>query len=220
MKKLAIGCGIVAVLLLICAAVATYFVVNKVQSTIAEFAAFGEIPSIERQVKNQASFTPPATGELTAAQVTRYLEVQQHVRALLGARVDEFNRQYGELSKRMNKDQGTALDAPAVISAYRDLARAYVDAKKAQVDALNRQGFSMSEYQWVRNQAYAALGMPVMDFDVSQFIEDVQAGRSGSSGSGRLGGSIGPSGPDANKTLVAPHKKALEDNAALTFFGL
>ena len=30
----------------------------------------------------------------------------------------------------------------------------------------------------------------------------------------------GPSGPEANKALVAPHQKALEDTAALAFFGL
>lgn len=220
MKKLAIGCGVVAVVLLICAAVATYFVVTKVQSTVAEFAAFGEIPSIEKQVANQAAFAPPTSGELTGAQVARYLKVQQHVRGLLGTRVEDFNRQYSELAKRMDKDQGTVLDAPTVISAYRDLAKAYVDAKKAQVAALNEQGFSLAEYQWVRNQAYAAVGMPIADFDVSRFIDDLKAGRTPGQAGPPLAGSFGPSGPQANQTLVAPHKKALEDNAALTFFGL
>jgi hypothetical protein len=31
---------------------------------------------------------------------------------------------------------------------------------------------------------------------------------------------MGPSGPDKNKQLVEPHKKMLEDNAPLSFFGL
>ena len=35
-----------------------------------------------------------------------------------------------------------------------------------------------------------------------------------------MGGALEPAGPEANKTLVAPHKKLLEDNAALSFFGL
>jgi hypothetical protein len=220
MKKLAIGCGVVAVILLVCGAIATYFVVNKVQSTLKDFAAFGEIPAIERQVRKQEAFTPPPSGELTEAQMTRYLEVQRHERGLLGTRVDEFNKQYGELAKRMDKDQGTVLDAPTVIAAYRDLARAYVDAKRAQVEALNAQGFSLDEYQWVRRQAYAAVGMPVADFDLAQFIDDMQAGKPPESVGPPIAGSFGPSGPEANKTLVAPHKKALEDNAALSFFGL
>lgn len=219
MKKLAIGCGIVAVVLLIGAAVATYFVVNKVRSTVAEFASLGEIPDIERRVTNQAAFTPPEAGELTEAQVTRYVQVQQQVRSVLGARFDEFNTKYAELSQRMNRDEGTALDAPAVINAYRDLARTYVDAKKAQVDALNAAGFSLDEYRWVRGQAYAAIGMPVMDFDIAKVIENVKSGNTDDV-KGTVGGSIGPSGPESNKALVEPHKKMLEDNAALTFFGL
>lgn len=219
MKKLAIGCGIVAVVLLIGAAVATYVVVNKVRDTVAEFTSLGEIPAIERRVTNQAVYTPPETGELTGAQVTRFVQVQQQVRSVLGARFDEFNTKYAALSKRMNRDEGTALDAPAVINAYRDLARTYVDAKKAQVDALNAAGFSLDEYRWVRGQAYAAIGMPVMDFDIAKVIENVKSGNTDDV-KGTVGGSIGPSGPESNKALVEPHKKALEDNAALTFFGL
>ncbi len=221
MKKLAIGCGILLVVGLVGAAVVTYFVVNKVKSTVAEFAALGEVPAIERRVRNTATFTPPESGELTEAQVARYVKVQQHVRALLGSRFDEFKTKYAEVSKRMDKDQGTVFDAPAVIAAYRDLARTYVDAKKAQVEALNTSNFSSSEYRWVRQQAYAAIGMPVMDVDVSKIIEDVTSGKSPQERqTPSLGGAIGPSGPEVNKTLVAAHKKVLEDNVALSFFGL
>jgi hypothetical protein len=219
MKKLAIGCGIVAVVLLIGAAVATYFVVNKVRSTVAEFASLGEIPEIERRVSNRAAFTPPEGGELTEAQVARYVQVQQQVRSVLGARFDEFRTKYAELSQRMDRNEGTALDAPAVINAYRDLARTFVDAKKAQVDALNAAGFSLDEYRWVRGQTYTAIGMPVMDFDIGKVIENVKSGNTDEIG-GTVGGSVGPSGPEANKAVVEPHKKLLEDNAALTFFGL
>jgi hypothetical protein len=221
MKKLAIGCGILLVVLLVGGAVAAYVIYSKVKSTVAEFAALGEVPAIERGVRNTDTFTPPDSGELTEAQVARYVKVQQDVRALLGPRFDEFQTKYAELSKRMEKNQGTALDAPSVIAAYTDLARTYVDAKKAQVESLNRAGFSLGEYRWVRQQAYAAIGMPVMDVDVSKFIEDVTSGKAPEQQhTPRLGGSMGPTGPEVNKALVAPHKKQLEDNAALSYFGL
>lgn len=219
MKKLAIGCGIVAVIGLIGAAIATYFVVNKVQSTLSEFASLAEVPDIERGVANRAAFEPPAGGELTEAQVTRYVQVQQQVRAVLGARFEEFNVKYKDLSERMDRDQGTVLDGPAVINAYRDLARTYVEAKKAQVEALNAAAFSMDEYRWTRRQIYAALGVPIVDFDISRVVEAVKAGRSPDETT-RVEGAIGPSGPEANRALVEPHRKTLEDNAALTFFGL
>ena len=115
MKKLAIGCGILLVVLLVGGAVAAYVIYSKVKSTVAEFAALGEIPAIERGVRNTDTFTPPDSGELTEAQVARYVKVQQDVRALLGPRFDEFQTKYAELSKRMEKNQGTALDAPSVI---------------------------------------------------------------------------------------------------------
>jgi hypothetical protein len=219
MKKLAIGCGVIAVVLLIGAAVATYFVVNKVRSTVAEFASLGEIPDLERRVTNQAAYNPPDTGELTEAQVTRYVQVQRQVRSVLGARFDEFNTKYAELSERMRRDEGTALDAPAVIGAYRDLARTYVDAKRAQVEALNGAGFSLDEYKWVRGQVYAAIGLPVVDFDIARVVESLKGGDTGEV-TGRVGGAVGPSGPESNKALVEPHRKVLEDNAALSFFGL
>ena len=221
MKKLAIGCGIVFVVLLVAAAVATYFVVNKVKSTYDEFAALSEVPALERRVRNTDTFTPPESGELTEAQVARYVKVQQQVRTLLGSRFDEFTAKYAEVSKRMDKGQGTVFDAPSVIGAYKDLAHTYVEAKKAQVEALNASNFSLSEYRWVRQQAYAAIGMPIVDFDASKIIDDVTSGTPPKDQPvPRVGGAIGPSGPEANKTLVAPHKKLLEDNAALSFFGL
>jgi hypothetical protein len=217
MKKIAIGCGIIAIVGLIIAAVATYYVVNKVQSTVAEFAALGEIPAIEREVRNKDVFSPPASGELTEAQVTRFLQVQQQVRSLVGTRFAEFEAKYKELSERMNKDEGTVLDAPAVIGAYKDLAQTFVAAKRAQVEALNAAGLSLDEYRWVRTQTYAALGIPLGEFDVSQVIDDIREGRQPEQPDTVA---VGPSGPEVNRTLVEPHRKTLEDNAALPFFGL
>jgi hypothetical protein len=221
MKKLLIGCGVVLVVALIAAAVATYFVVNKVKSTVAEFAVLGEIPEIERGVRNTTSFSPPPAGELTAAQVETLVTVQQQIRTLLGARFTEFERKYAELSRRMDENRGTVLDAPAVIGAYRDMARLYVDAKKVQVTSLNEAGLSLDEYRWIRQQAYAALGVPILDADVGRIIESATSGDGAAdSPPPTLGGAIGPQGPESNKALVEPHRKVLEDNAALGFFGL
>ena len=219
MKKLLIGCGVVLVVALIGAAVVTYFVVNKVKSTVAEFAVLGEIPDIERGITNTAGFAPPATGELTAAQVDHLVSVQQEIRGLLGARFAQFEEKYAELSRRMDADRGTVLDAPAVIAAYRDLAHLYVDAKKAQVTSLNQAGLSLEEYRWIRRQAYAALGMPVLDADISRIIESATSGRA-EPPPPTVSGALTPSGPDSNKALVEPHRKVLEGNAALGYFGL
>ena len=219
MKKFAIGCAIVLVVGLIGAAAASYFIFNKVRSTIGEFAVLGEVPEIERGVRNTAAFQPPASNELSQAQVDRLLKVQGQIRSLLGTRFGEFQTRYAELTRRMDEHKGTVLDAPAVIAAYRDLAKLYVDAKRAQVTALNDAGLSLAEYRWVRQQAYAAIGMPIADADIAKMIESATAGRDVRQPSRETSGGT-PMGPESNKMLVEPHRKALEENIALGFFGL
>ena len=218
MKKVAIGCGIVLILLAIVFAGGAWYVAHKVKATISEFAEFGKIPDIERGITNKASFAAPESGDLTAEQLDRYLKVQDKVRTTLGEQYTKLDAQYKELADRLNKNQGTALDMPAVINAYKDLAGLYVQGKREQVAALNAQNMSLSEFQWVQSTAYAAAGLPVMSLDVSKMIEDAKSGQSANPGSMTVPG--GPTGSDKNKALVEPHRKALEDNTGLAFFGL
>ena len=108
----------------------------------------------------------------------------------------------------------SVLDLPQLVSAYRDLASSWMDAKRAQVEALNATSFSLDEYRWVRSQVYAAAGIPIMEIDVAQIVDDVKAGRTPETPT-RTSGSVGPSGPAANRELIEGVRKQLEDNAAL-----
>ena len=221
MKKIAIGCGIVLVVVAIAVGVGSWYAIHKVKETFAGFADLAKVPDIEKGVTSTTPFSPPDSGEMTQAQVTRFLAVQDHVKQTLGTRYKELDAKYKALSERINKKQDTALDFPEVVAAYRDLASMYVEAKRAQVDALNQNSFSLSEYKWVRKQAYLAVGMPVMDFDVSEVIDAVKSGKNMDTAKQAPATlPMGPSGPEKNKQLVEPHKKVLEDNAPLSFFGL
>lgn len=215
MKKLAIGCVVLLAFGVAGAAGASYFAYRKVTSAYAGFAELGSLPEIERSIRNQRPFTPPASDEPDRVQLERLLEVQQAVRSRLGARAEEIERRYQRL---LAKDSATVVDLPELVSAYRDLAGAYVDAKRAQVDALNRAGLSLEEYRWTRSRAYAALGIPLMDLDVSRIIEDVKAGRQPATPAYQM--TPGPLGSPAVRRLVEPHRKALETNVGLAFFGL
>jgi hypothetical protein len=215
MKKLAIGCAVLLVLGMVGAAGASYVAYRKVSSAFAGFAELGSLPELERQLRNQRPFTPPATGEPSRPQIERLVEVQGAVRTRLGARADEMERRYERL---LAKDEATAVDAPEIISAYRDLAAAYMDAKRAQVDALNRAGLSMDEYRWTRSHVYAALGMPLMDLDIARLIEDVKEGRQVAAPAFRM--TVPAAGSPDLQHLVEPHRKALEANVGLAFFGL
>jgi hypothetical protein len=52
---------------------------------------------------------------------------------------------------------------------------------------------------------------------VSQVIDDIREGRQPRQPEGVV---VAPTGPEVNRTLVEPHRKTLEENAALPFFGL
>jgi hypothetical protein len=215
MKKLAIGCVVLIAVVAIGGTIGSYMIYRKVSSTVSGFAELATIPEIERSVTNRTPFRAPASGELSPAQLDRYLTVQRRIRTHLGARVNEFERRYRTL---LAKDSATVTDAPALISAYRDLATGYVEAKRVQVDALNEAGLSLDEYRWVRRQAYTALGMPMMDMDVAQLVQQVQSG--GTPARPVTTTPLGLSGTPATLKLVEPHRKVLEANAGLAFFGL
>jgi hypothetical protein len=216
MKKLAIGCLVVVVLAGMAAAGVGYYVYRSFQSTVAQFAELGQVPEIERDVRVRGPYVPPASAELTSNQIERLVRVQTLVRQRLGARFAELEKKYKVLSETDHPSVG---DLPALIGAYRDMAAAWLDAKRSQVDALNEVGLSLEEYAWIRDQAYQALGIPYVDFDIGKIADDIRSGRS-SVESGQLRGSIGPSGPEVNRKLIESFKKQLENNVALASFGL
>ncbi len=215
MKKLAIGCGLALLITGIAAAGIVFYLYRQVSTTMTQLADLGKAADIERDVRNRSTFTPPSSGEMTEAQVEKLVQVQTHVRGRLGEQITTFETKYKALA---DKKETSLADAPAILNAYRDLAAAWLDAKRAQVEALNTANLSLDEYRWIREQAYRALGQPFMDFDVARFIEDAQHGVT--SKAGEVRGAIGPDGPEANRKLVEKYKKLLEENIALASFGL
>ncbi len=220
MKKFAIGCGVVVLLVAIAGAVGVFYFAHRVGSTVRQFAALGAIPDIERQVQDTRPYEPPASGEFTDAQLNKLLAVQTAIKQKLGTRFDELNSKYRSLSDTLEHREANVTDTPALLSAYSDLAATYLDAKRWQVEALNAQHLSLAEYRWIRKQAYGAIGLPVMDFDLARIVSDVKAGRTSSLNEMQVNMVVGPTGPDANQKLVQPQHKTLEDNVALAFLGL
>jgi hypothetical protein len=216
MKKLAIGCGVVLLLIGMTAAAVSYYAYRKVSSALTQFAELGQVPDLERSVRNRDPFVAPASEELTDGQIEKLVKVQSAVRQRLGERMAAFEAKYRTLAQ---KDNATIVDAPAILSAYRDLAATWLEAKRTQIDALNASGLSLEEYRWIRNQAYRALGMAYVDLDIGKLVDDVRRGAT-SSDPGRLLGAVEPVGPEANRARVEKVKKWLEQNVALASFGL
>ena len=216
MKKLAIGCGIVVLVLGVCAVGVTYYLYRQVSSTLSQYAELASVPDLERSVTNRTPFTPPSSEELTDRQIEKLLQVQGAIRQRLGARISEFEAKYKALAE---KEHATAADAPAILKAYADLAKMWMDAKRSQIEALNAAGLSLEEYRWVRNQSYRALGIPFVDLDIGKMVDEAKRGITSES-AGRLSGAVAPEGPEANRVRLEKLRKTLEQNVALASFGL
>jgi hypothetical protein len=216
MKKLAIGCGIVSLVTAVAGAGVAYYVYRQVSSAVTQFAELAQVPDLERSVRNRTTFVPPASEELTDSQIEKLLQVQSEVRRRLGQRMADFETKYKTLAE---KDNASLQDAPAILRAYTDLATAWLDAKRGQVEALNAAGLSLDEYRWIRDQAYRALGMPYVDLDIGRLVDEARRGVS-SETSGQLRGAIEPTGPESNRTRLEKLRKQLEQNLPLASFGL
>lgn len=215
MKKFAIGCLVVFVVVGAAFVGIGYYGYLKLKSTVSQLAELGQVSDIERGVRIQTAFAVPASHELTSTQVDRLLQVQKRVRERLGANAAAIERNYQTL---LNKKQNDITDMPALLSAYRDMAHALIDAKRAQVEALNDVGLSLDEYRWIRNEVYRALGAPFVDMDVAQMVERARNG--GQPGTVTLGGAFTGTGPASNVRLVEKFRKPLEDYLPLATFGL
>jgi hypothetical protein len=216
MKKLAIGCGTVVLVLGVLVVGVGYYGFLKVRSTVTQFAELGKIPEIEREVRVKGPFTPPTSGELTASQVDRLMQVQQRIRERLGENAARFERTYKSLA---DKKEATAADLPALLSAYRDLAAMWLDAKRTQIATLNDVGLSLDEYRWIRSSAYQAIGAPYLDIDFARIAADAKAGAQ-TTMPGSFEGAFRGAAPAANQKLVEKFKKQLENSLALASFGL
>ena len=217
MKKLAIGC---AILFLVAGAAVVgvgYYVYLRARPMVTALAEFGQTREIERGVKTQTTFVVPESGELTAAQVDKLMKVTARVRQRLDQDMAVFQRTYKTLAE---KKETTAADLPALLSAYRDLAKDWVSAKHAQVDALNEVGLSLDEYRWIRSAAYGALDIPFMDVDFGRIAEQVKKTGGQINSTVLVGGAFAGKGPASNAKLLEKYRKQLEDYQPLAAFGL
>ena len=158
----------------------------------------------------------PQGGALTQSQVDKFVRVQTLVRTRLGQNFAVLQQKYKTLT---DKKEATVLDLPQLVAAYRDLAASWLDAKRAQVQALNEVGLSMSEYRWIRSEAYKSLNMPLVDIDFGKIAEQIRDNQQPNQEI-MLGGAFSGAASPANAKLVEKYRKQLEDNMPMATFGL
>jgi hypothetical protein len=222
MKKFAVGCLVVLGLCTVVGGIGLYFAYDRLikpgmemAGSVKELSRLGEM---EKQVRKTGAFAPPQGDLLTPEMVKRFVAVQQQLETSLGTRMADLKAKYDQLDRTLNQEKRENVSFRQLAEGLRDLTAIVLRAKSVQVEALNDQGFSVKEYDWVRQQVYAAVGITAVGLDVEKLAAEAQAGNV--QALPRRQATSAAEVPEQNKTLVAPYEKQLKDWAPLAFFGL
>lgn len=174
---------------------------------------FRQIIEMDKTVVKQTAYTPPTNGQISTAQLERFLKVERQVRSQLGARYQTLETRLNQLA---NQQAGkTNLDYRAALDLFRDSGSLVVDAKKLQISALNQQGFSAEEYRWVRGQIYSALGFGIPQLDTQEILRQIGKGDF----KPNIDLQLTKQNP-ANARLAEPYRSELTTYYPFTWFGL
>lgn len=205
MPKFLVGCLVVIAVLVVGGGTAGYFLVFKpawefasdVESLVSEYAELNE------QIETTENYQPPGDGSIDDEQFQRFLVAQRDMREHMEGRMDELKETLESMQEDMDAEDREA-SITEMATAYRGLGELLIDAKRAQVEALNRYNFSLEEYLYVRNQTYRALGEEVA---VAAFGDQADQARNRQV-------------PDETVELVSQHREELMENYAFAWFGI
>ncbi|MDX1641925.1 MAG: hypothetical protein R3220_09530 [Balneolaceae bacterium] len=170
-KKIAVGCLVVALVVLIGGGLLTYNYVYK--PVMGSVSSLQEIHEKNEQIDNQSNYQPPADNELTEEQVERFVSVQRQIQSGIEERLAEFEQKYEELDAELQNREPTLTE---IMNAWGDIVDLYSDAKQIQVEALNEHDFSLQEYRYVQQSFYSALGMELFSYNIDQIAEAASQG--------------------------------------------
>lgn len=222
MKKVLAGCLIVLVIALIGFGVAGFYAYRAMKPVIDNASSYLDKARIVERlgagIRNKTPFVPPDNGELTPAQVERFIAVQTRVRSDLEDRWEEIERKSAAIRARADKDRPdwTLTEFTQVFS---EIGNIWIDARRAQVEALNVQKFSESEYRWVRRRVYEAAGVHLagnMDLSMIEEFARENAGKTGV----ELPDVDLPKIPEKNIALVKPHAAKVKEWIPMAALGL
>ncbi|MDX1626681.1 MAG: hypothetical protein R3323_09210 [Wenzhouxiangellaceae bacterium] len=209
MKKFAIGCFAVAVLLAVGGIGIVWYKygddISQGVSAVQGFAKIGtEFQELDESIENTNTFTPPADRVLDEQRFDRFLAAHRQMRQALEGRLTALQEKYEALENEMDASGGEA-GLGEVAGAYADMANLLLDAKRAQVEALNAHDFSLEEYNWTREQVYRAIGESVAVAAVAQNPATVSQ--------------MNRSVPPETVELVEPYRDELMEGYVLAWWG-
>lgn len=222
MKKLLAGCLVVALFAAVLFAVGGYLLFRAAQPVLQDARAYleglADLNDIEKEISNRTAYAPPVNSELTEAQVQRFVRVQDAVRAAMGQRMTDIEEKYKHLKANAD-DRQQQPSIGEVLGALKEVGGLFMQARRYQVEALNRENFSQDEYRWVRNRVFEAAGIEVANtVDLQKLAEAARQ----NTGIEDLKTPELPKidVPEKNRELVKPFVSQMDRWIPLAFFGL
>lgn len=214
-KKILIGCLALLVVGTIGGGLAFYFwIYLPGRDYVASFAQLGQVEELNERIVNQERFVSDDE-LLEPGQVERFAAVQRAIRAGLGSRLQFLEQKYESVGRELESEarQPSISD---LLTFLREVSQLYLEVKRLQVEALNEQGFSLSEYQWVRSRFYNAAGVNFFSFSLESLAEAVQKGEVP-----ELGEELGAD-PVAqrNRQLAEPYQEEVPEWLAFAWLGI
>lgn len=224
MRKFVAGCLAGVVVLAVVAGGLAYLAwdfVRPIVTTVTEVTdgvkRLGEVTNLDEALTTRGPFTAPERGELIEAQVTRFIRVQTAVREVLGTRMQRFTDTYRALRRAPDGSERVP-SLPDLLGGLSGLSDVYLEAWRAQVAAMNAEGFSRDEFSWVRLRVYQAAGLDAVRYDardLERVFENVARGVQLEVPAVSL-----PDAPAVNKALVKPHLEQVSSWLPMAVFGL
>ena len=173
-----------------------------------------DLEALNERVDDQSTFSPPDDGILTSDQVERYMRVQSAIEREVGHQIGELEREIASAQRQT----GTDLSVQETAEVLREAVGRLAEAKEVQVEALNQQNFSLSEYRWVQQELYRAIGHPLPRNSLTETV----TGLNRASGDGdRLSEAYDRRDVSSkNQKLARGYADRLEQKAPLAFLGL
>ncbi len=208
LRNVLFGCLAVFVLVLGVGGFLAYrFVYQPIRNVAANVMELENLTKLNEEIRSRVEFVAPEGNILTQEQVDRFMNVQQGMRETLQGTFGQLEQKYKDIEAQT---ENQAMNIRQLFGAYSDLFKLIVEAKQVQVQQLNEYGFSLPEYQWVKEQVLGASGFPIAGFDLSQIMNE------GAETVTKVLEDV----PQQNVDLLAPYKENLEQYLSFSFFGL
>lgn len=129
-------------------------------------SSIGIAAGFDRQIKNQGEYVADSSAVVTEDQLARFVRVERQVEGAIGQGVMAVQSSAARLEQQHARDG--RVTAQQALKEVATMAETFRTAKRAHVEALNMAGFSRTEYEWVRRQAYDAAGIELQQIDLEE----------------------------------------------------